>query len=112
MGDFHQNGLITTLHNIARRPVTDIEEELNSYKNSRPMGLVLPSLFSELQSQALATIVDELVKVPYLNEIVIGLDRANLDEYKYAEGDGQGAQCMVLLWLCARLETLGSRGIT
>lgn len=84
MGDFHQNGLITTLHNIAKRPVEDIESELCTFQKGRPMGLVLPSLYSELEREALATIVDELVKVPYLNEIVIGLDRANLDEYKHA----------------------------
>jgi glucosyl-3-phosphoglycerate synthase len=84
MGDFHQNGLITTLHNIAKRPLEDIEAELNTFKSARPMGLVLPSLYSELEREALANIVDELVKVPYLNEIVIGLDRANLDEYKHA----------------------------
>ena len=84
MGDFHQNGLITTLHNIAKRPVEDIEAELCTFQKGRPMGLVLPSLYSELEREALATIVDELVKVPYLNEIVIGLDRANEDQYKHA----------------------------
>lgn len=86
MGDFHQNGVVTTLHNIAKRPVEDIEAELKSFSKIRPMGLVLPSLFSELEGPALGNIVDELTKVDYLSEIVIGLDRANLDEYKYALG--------------------------
>jgi glucosyl-3-phosphoglycerate synthase len=48
------------------------------------MGLVLPSLFSELEGPALAGIVDELMHVPYLNEIVIGLDRADEAEYRFA----------------------------
>jgi glucosyl-3-phosphoglycerate synthase len=84
MGDFHQNGLITTLHNIAKRPVEDLEAELCSFQEGRPMGLVLPSLYSELEREALATIVDELVKVPYLNEIVIGLDQADEQQYRHA----------------------------
>ncbi len=84
MGDFHQNGQITTLHNLGQRPVDDMEAELTRFKSSRPMGLVLPSLFSELEGPALANIVDELCHVPYLDEIVIGLDRADLEQFKHA----------------------------
>lgn len=84
MGDFHQNGMITTLHNIAKRPVDALEAELNLFKFTRPMSLVLPSLYSELAADALANIVNELTRVPYLDEIVIGLDRANCDEYQHA----------------------------
>ncbi|MEH6559150.1 MAG: glycosyl transferase [Oceanicoccus sp.] len=84
MGDFHQNGIITTLHNLARRPVEDLEVELQSFRAKRPMSLVLPSLYSELSTKALATIVDELCDVPYLDEIVIGLDRADRNEYQHA----------------------------
>ncbi len=84
MGDFHQNGVVTTLHNLGQRPIVEMEEELNRFKSSRPMGLVLPSLFSELEGPALSNIVDELTEVPYLSEIVIGLDRANLDQYHHA----------------------------
>lgn len=84
MSDFHQNGMVTTLHNISKRPLEDMEAELNSFKKQRPMGLVLPSLFSELEGDALGNIIDELTHVPYLDQIVIGLDRANADEYRYA----------------------------
>lgn len=84
MGDFHQNGIVTTLHNLGQRPVENMEQELESFKSSRPMGLVLPSLFSELEGPALSGIVDELTQVPYLDEIVIGLDRADQSQYEYA----------------------------
>jgi glucosyl-3-phosphoglycerate synthase len=84
MGDFQQTGLITTFHNLSNRPVEEIEEELNSFKSSRPMSLVLPSLFSELEGTALSGILDELTQVPYLDEIVIGLDRANEEQYRFA----------------------------
>ncbi len=99
MADFHQNGMITTLHNIAKRPLQDLEAELNSFKESRPMGLVLPSLYSELQTDALANIVEELTQVKYLSEIVIGLDRANVDEYIHAlEYFGKLPQRHRILW--------------
>ena len=84
MGDFHQNGSVSTLHNLGQRPVVEIENELNQFKDSRPMGLVLPSLFSELEGPALSGIVDEISKVPYLEEIVIGLDNATQDQFKHA----------------------------
>lgn len=84
MGDFYQNGIITTLHNLTERPLADLEQELSEFSKVRPMSLVLPSLFSELETPALANIVDELVKVPYLEEIVIGLDRADAEQFAYA----------------------------
>ena len=74
MADFYQNGIITTLHNIADRPVEALEEELISFSKQRPMGLILPSLFSELEGPALQNIVKELREVPYLSQITIGLD--------------------------------------
>lgn len=85
MTDFYQKGEISTLHNLTNRPVEDFESELVEFSKTRPMALVLPSLFSELEGPALEHIVDELAKVPYLSEIVIGLDRADKDQFEYAK---------------------------
>lgn len=84
MGDFYQNGIVTTLHNLCRRPVEELEQELLAYSKARPMALVLPCLYSELEGPALKNIVKELAKVPYLEQIVIGLDRATEDQYRHA----------------------------
>ena len=84
MGDFHQNGNIATLHNLSNRSVDELERDLVEFSRHRPMGLVIPSLYSELATPALEGIVRELVRVPYLNEIIIGLDRAEEDEYRHA----------------------------
>ena len=84
MSDFYQNGIVTTLHNLSNRPLEELEAELTRFSLLRPMSLVLPSLFSELEGQALPEIIEHLAQVPYLSEIVIGLDRANEDEYRYA----------------------------
>jgi glucosyl-3-phosphoglycerate synthase len=84
MGDFSQNGIITTLHNLAERPVEELEKELTEFAHTRPLGLVLPSLYSELQTKALPDIISKLRHVPYLSQIVIGLDRANQAQYQHA----------------------------
>ncbi len=84
MADFYQNGIITTLHNLSRRPVSEIEEELRGFSKSRPMSLILPSLFSELEGKALPHIVEELKGADYLSEVVIGLDRADESQYRHA----------------------------
>ncbi len=86
MGDFYQNGIITTLHNLSDRPVEELESELVAFSHQRPLGLILPSLFSELEGTALPAILDELTRVPYLSEVVIGLDRADQAQYKEALG--------------------------
>ena len=84
MADFYQNGIITTLHNLNQRSLESLEDELRSFTSRRPMALVLPSLYSELEGEALPNIVQELSKVDYLNEIVIGLDRADEEQYRRA----------------------------
>lgn len=84
MADFYQNGIITTLHNLVDRPIDELEIELRQFSRQRPMALVLPSLFSELEGPALEPMVDEIARVPYLNEIVIGLDQASEEQYRHA----------------------------
>lgn len=116
MSDFFQNGIITTLHNLATRSVDDMEAELRQFSKARPMTLVLPSLFSELQHPALENIVDCLSKTTYLRQIVIGLDRANEEEYRYAlKYFSRLPQDHVVIWnegprmqaLQAKLKSLG-----
>lgn len=84
MADFHQNGIITTLHNLSDRPLQEVEAELCRFSQKRPLALILPSLFSELEGPALGPIIDEIAQVPYLNEIVIGLDRADEKQFRFA----------------------------
>lgn len=81
MADFHQNGIITTLHNLTHRHLADLENDLQGFSKQRPMGLLLPSLYSELEGSALPEIVQQLKTVPYLSEIVVGLDRADGGQY-------------------------------
>ena len=99
MGDFHQQGFITTLHQLNNRPLEKLEADLMQFRKRRPMALVLPSLYSELEGPALSHIVDEIADVPYLDQIVVGLDRANEAEYRRAlEFFGRLPQQPQVLW--------------
>ena len=84
MGDFHQHGLVTTLHSLNQRPITELENELKEFSKKNPMALLLPSLFSELEGPALSNIVEELSQVDYLDQIVVGLDCADENQYRHA----------------------------
>ena len=49
MADFHQSGVITTLHRLGGHGVDRLERELLAYSGQRPIALVLPCLFTELR---------------------------------------------------------------
>ncbi len=84
MGDFYQNGIVATLHNLRSRPYEELEQKMTEFCQNRPIGLIIPSLYSELSRDALKNIVAILKDIPYISEIVIGLDKANEDEFKRA----------------------------
>lgn len=84
MADFYQNGIVTTLHNLGQRSIENLESDLKKFSKVRPMGLILPSLFSELEGEALPNIINDISQVDYLSEVVIGLDRASEDQYRHA----------------------------
>ena len=85
MADFHQNGVISTLHNLSNRSLIEIEKELRQYSRQAPIELILPSLYSELEGDALKKIVSCLSEVKYLNHITIGLDKATESDFKLAK---------------------------
>jgi glucosyl-3-phosphoglycerate synthase len=85
MADFFQNGSIATLHNLRKRPIEELEEELQGFARQNPMALILPSLYSELEGEALPRIVEQLKQATYIDEIVIGLDQANPQQYEKAK---------------------------
>jgi len=77
VADFYQTGVVSTLHRLRTFDQTRIENELRNFAADYRIALVLPTLYSELQGPALGPILDVLATVPYLNEIVITIDRAD-----------------------------------
>ena len=84
MGDFSQNGIVSTLHDFKTKSTDEIEKELLEFSKERKMELILPCLYSELEGEALPKIVNEISKTKYLNHIIIGLDKANETQAKDA----------------------------
>ena len=116
MADFHQNGNIATLHNLRTRSLDEMTYELETFAQSRKMSLILPCLYSELETEAMPNILAELSKVTYLHRIIIGLDRADEAQYRHAKTFFKGLnQNHIVIWndsprmleLGARLEKLG-----
>jgi len=84
MADFHQTGVIATLHRLGRVDLNRLETQLEAFAYQMPIALVLPSLYSELNGPALKGIVRELQSVKYLSEIIIALGSANREEFNHA----------------------------
>jgi glucosyl-3-phosphoglycerate synthase len=83
MSDFHQTGVIATLHRLGNPTLERIETELREFSANRPVALALPALHSEFEGKAMPRIVEELAKVDYLKQVVLVLGKAN--ERQFAE---------------------------
>jgi glucosyl-3-phosphoglycerate synthase len=122
LADFHQSGVITTLHRLGQDRVELLERELLRHSRVRPIALVLPCLVSELRGPALKGIVDVLRGVRYLREVVVSIsgseERADYEEMR-SLFDGVSTlsgEPPVLLWnsgprVQALLETLRDEGL-
>lgn len=93
-----------------------MEHAVSTFAQFRKITLILPSLYSELEAPALDHIVTELAQVPYLHRIIIGLDRANREQFAHAvEYFSRLPQEHVVIWndsprqkeIGARLEQMG-----
>lgn len=111
MSDFHQNGNITTLHNLRTQTLDNLEYELSTFAQTRRITLILPSLYSELEGEALPRILGELAQVPYLHRIIIGLDQADAAQYRHAcDFFGHLPQTHTVIWNDSpRMQELGAR---
>ncbi len=116
MADFHQNGNITTLHNLRTRSTDEMEHELAVFSQTRKISLILPCLYSELEREAMPNILSELSQVKYLHRIIIGLDAADEAQFRHAKSFFEGLnQDHIVIWndsprmlaLGARLEAMG-----
>ncbi|HMM34992.1 MAG TPA: glycosyl transferase, partial [Thermoanaerobaculia bacterium] len=77
MSDFAQYGPITTLTGLGNRPLVELEDALVRYTRRNKAALLIPSLVSELERPALLQICDEIAQAPYLDTVLISLDRAD-----------------------------------
>lgn len=122
MADFHQSGVITTLHRLGEPGLARLEAELQRYSRQRPVALVLPCLFSELRGEGLPGIVEALRGVRYLRQIVVSISGSeSRDDYEEMRRFWDGVTTLdgsppTLLWntgprIQALYQTLREQGL-
>ena len=90
MADFHQEGMITTLHALyeafdTREYLLNLEKKLECYAVHQKICLLLPCLYAEIKTpQVLDHIMDEIDKVDYLDSVIVALGGAP-DEAQFQE---------------------------
>ncbi len=118
MADFYQTGTVTTLHRLKPNSIERLEADLEKFSHSRPIGLVLPALYSEFETLAMQRIVAELKKVRYLQRIVVALGLADEQQYQRARDFFKDFYTPVtVLWMesegfQSRLKLLEERGLS
>ena len=99
MSDFYQTGVVATFHRLGSQSNEKIEADLEAFTKHRQLALVLPSLFSEFQRDALKGIVEQLKGARYVNDIVVTLGPCNKDEFRFARKYFSGLpQRVRLIW--------------
>jgi glucosyl-3-phosphoglycerate synthase len=82
MSDFFQNGEIVAFHKLGEGHLEQLESELRESSKRRPVALILPALFSDLKSPAMAGIIHHLKDVDYLKQIIVVLARAEKEDFE------------------------------
>src|SRR5688572_8850224 len=118
MADFYQTGVVTTLHRLKPNSIDRLELDLERFARNKPIGLVLPALYSEFETPAMQGIVPELRKVKYLERIVVVLGRATREQFLRARSFFRDFYTPVtVMWVDSSriqglLSTLGERGLS
>jgi len=86
MADFYQDGVLTTLHRLNNNHVDRLEADLVKFTRNRPIGLVLPALYSEFETLAMQRITEQLKQIQYLERIVVAVGRASQEQFERAKG--------------------------
>jgi glucosyl-3-phosphoglycerate synthase len=90
MSDFHQEGTITTFHDLYRAFDTNeylinLEERLETYARKTRISLLLPCHVNELENRGvLDNIIEKIHKVKYLKNVIISFNGTE-DEEKFNE---------------------------
>ena len=69
------------IDSLTEEKIEELEKDILEFSKFRPITLILPSLYSEIKGKALPNIVNEISKIKYLQNIVIGLDKADESEF-------------------------------
>jgi glucosyl-3-phosphoglycerate synthase len=80
MSDFHQTGVITTLHRLGPPGLERLETELKYFSRERPIALILPCLYTEIHGEGLARIREVLREISYVQRIIVSVSGSDRGE--------------------------------
>lgn len=100
MSDFYQVGVVATIHRLGPADTPRIEAELWRFNKHRPIGLILPALYTEFERPAMDGIIAELKNVAWLQRVVVAIGNATEEQYREARSRFAGFRTPVTaLWM-------------
>lgn len=85
MPDFHQPILLPTLHHLADTKLEERERLLEQAAKDRPIALLIPALYSELEEKALPKMLRQLDHARYLTRIIFSMNGMTPVQYRRAK---------------------------
>jgi glucosyl-3-phosphoglycerate synthase len=83
MADFQQN-VVPTFTRLLDEDVGRMEKKILVAARRTPVGVIIPTLFSDLSSPAMQHIVEELAAMNFVKRIYISLDSGSKEEFQRA----------------------------
>jgi glucosyl-3-phosphoglycerate synthase len=84
MPDFHQPILLPTLHHLADAELAEREALMKKLAKEKPVALVIPALFAEIERKALPHMLKQLSAVPYVTHVVFSMNDMSAAAYDKA----------------------------
>jgi glucosyl-3-phosphoglycerate synthase len=98
MADFYQN-VVPTFTRLVDEDLVQMEEGILRAARRMPIGIVIPTLFSDLSSPAMRHIIEELATINFIKRIYISLSQSSETEFEQAREIIQPIENRgVLLW--------------
>lgn len=83
MSDIYQN-IVPTFSMLRSEDLDKMEKVLKTESADNPMGVIIPALYRDMASPAMAHIIDVLSRTDFIKKVYISLDRAEHGEYLHA----------------------------
>lgn len=84
MPDFHQPILLPTLHHLADTDLEEREALLKKLTKDKPVALVIPALYSEVERKALPRMLRQLSAAPYVTQVVFSMNDMDARQHEKA----------------------------
>ena len=84
MPDFHQPILLPTLHHLADTGLDEREALLERASKKKPVALVIPALFTELEQKALPRMLKQLNGARYIKRVVFSMNSMDAAKHRSA----------------------------